>query len=238
MPWETWYSGRGGKPGTVSPFKWSHHFGFGVGKFNKTYVSQWRFVEINRKVGVLCSNDADGNAIRANLAPLLTREGFTIVDPGPYEDGTTDYAAQIAIFKSFSIPHDSAAFRRQAAQQGFARQVTICQAAKTGPFPDGVQALGRLGYSIASAAYWHHAVPYSFFLTGVTGAGLASGYEHQSGKQWTQQLGASISLLDAGITVLWASGSPASKDAVVQALGRLATTTMIGKVDFTSRPTP
>ena len=99
MPWEAWYFGRGAKPGAPSPFKWTYHFGFGVGEFNKTYVSQWKLIKTNRKVGVLYSNDADGNAIRAHLAPLLATEGFTLIDPGPYEDGTTDYAAQIATFK-------------------------------------------------------------------------------------------------------------------------------------------
>ena len=44
-------------------------------------------------------NDADGNAIRAALGPLLEKAGYTIVDPGAYEDGTTDYSAQIAKFK-------------------------------------------------------------------------------------------------------------------------------------------
>ena len=246
MPWEAWYFGRGAKPGAPSPFKWTYHFGFGVGEFNKTYVSQWKLLGTNRKVGVLYSNDADGNAIRAHLAPLLATEGFTIVDPGPYEDGTTDYAAQIATFKrekceifnSFPIPRDFAAFWRQAAQQGYARQVKICQVAKTGLFPDGIEALGRLGYNIASAAYWHRAFPYKSSLTGVDGAELADGYEAASGLQWTQQLGASMSLLDAGIAALVSSGAPSSKPAVAHALAHLNTTTMIGKVDFTSGPVP
>ncbi len=246
MPWEAWYFGRGGKPGAPSPFKWSYHFGFGVGEFNKTYVSQWGLLKTNRKVGVLYPNDADGNAIREHLAPLLTKEGFTVIDPGPYEDGTTDFAAQIATFKrekceifnSFPIPRDFAAFWRQAAQQGYARQVKICQVAKTGLFPDGMEALGRLGMNIASAAYWHKAFPYRSSLTGVTGTALADGYEAASGRQWTQQLGASMSLLDAGIAALQASANPNSKPAVANALAHLNTTTMIGRVDFTSGPVP
>jgi hypothetical protein len=75
MPWEAWYFVRGAKPGARSPFKWTYHFGFGVGEFYKTYVSLWNSsVQTNKKVGVLYPNDADGNAIRANLAPLLAKE--------------------------------------------------------------------------------------------------------------------------------------------------------------------
>lgn len=244
MPWQAWYFGRGAKPGQPSPFKWTFHFGFGVGEFHKTYVSQWGLMPTNRKVAVLYPNDADGNAIRANLSPLLLEDGFTIVDPGPYEDGTTDYSAQIAMFKrerceifnSFPIPPDFAAFWRQAAQQGYARTVKICQVAKTGLFPDGIQALGPIGFNIASAAYWHKTFPYTSSLTGDSGIALADGYEQASGKQWTQQLGASLSLLDAGFAALRASSDPHDRAAVAKALATLKTTTIGGGVDFTSGP--
>jgi branched-chain amino acid transport system substrate-binding protein len=247
MPWEAWYFGRGAKPGAPSPFKWTYHFGFGVGEFYKTYVSLWNSsVQTNKKVGVLYPNDADGNAIRANLAPLLAKEGFTIIDPGPYEDGTTDYSAQIAMFKkerceifnTFPIPPDFAAFWRQAAQQGYTRMVKICQVAKTGLFPSGIEALGDLGINLSSACYWHKTFPYKSSLSGVSGIELADGYEKSSGKQWTQQLGASMSLLDAGFEALKVSSDPADKAAVAKALSTLKTITMAGKVDFTSGPVP
>ncbi len=246
MPWQAWYFGRGAKPGQPSPFKWTYHFGFGVDEFFRTYVSQWRLVDTNKKVGVLFPNDADGNAVRASLAPLLAKEGYTIVDPGPYEDGTTDYSAQIALFKkerceifnSFPIPPDFAAFWRQAAQQGYTKQVKICQVAKTGLFPDGMVALGALGENISSAAYWHKTFPYKSSLTGVTGPQLADGYENASGKQWTQQLGASLAALDAGMEALKVSGNPTSKTAVAKALATLDTVTVAGRVDFSRGPVP
>ena len=246
MPWQAWYFGRGAKPGAPSPFKWTYHFGFGVGEFYQAYVSLWNTIPTNKKVGVLYPNDADGNAIRANLAPLLAKEGFTIIDPGPYEDGTTDYSAQIAMFKkekceifnTFPIPPDFAAFWRQAAQQGYSRMVKICQVAKTGLFPSGVEALGDLGYNLSSACYWHKTFPYKSTISGVSGVELADGYEKSSGKQWTQQLGASMALLDAGFEALKVSSDPTDKAAVAKALSTLKTTTMAGKVDFTSGPVP
>jgi branched-chain amino acid transport system substrate-binding protein len=244
MPWEAWYFGRGAKPGAPSPFKWTYHFGFGVGEFLKTYISQWNLIETNKKVGVMYPNDADGNAIRANLAPALAKAGFTIVDPGAYETGTTDFSSQIALFRqegveifnSFPIPPDFAAFWRQAAQQGLTQQIKICQVAKTGLFPSDIEALGDLGMNVSSAAYWHKAFPYKSSLTGVSGNELADGYEAASGKQWTQQLGASLSLLDAGFDVLKAASDVKSKAAVAKAMSTLKTTTIAGKVDFTSGP--
>jgi branched-chain amino acid transport system substrate-binding protein len=246
MPWEAWYFGRGAKPGQPSPFKWTFHFGFGVDEFYKTYVSQWSLIETNKKVGVMYPNDADGNAIRAALAPKLAAAGFTIIDPGPYEDGTTDYSSQIALFKkekveifnTFPIPPDFAAFWRQAAQQGLHKQIKIVQVAKTGLFPSDVEALGGLGNKIAGACYWHKAFPYKSPLTGLTGPQLADGYEAKSGKEWTQQLGATMSLFDAGFAALNKASDAKDKASVAKALAGLNTETMIGKVDFTSGPFP
>ncbi len=246
MPWEAWYFGRGAKPGEPSPFKWTYHFGFGVGEIAKTYISQWGLVETNKKVGVMYPNDADGNAVRAVLAPQLAAAGFTIVDPGAYETGTTDYSSQIALFKkegieifnTFPIPPDFAAFWRQAAQQGLHKQIKIVQTAKTGLFPSDIEALGSLGANISSAAYWHKAFPYKSSLTGQSGMELADGYEAESGKQWTQQLGATLSLLDAGTEALKASTDPKNKAEVAKAISTLKVTTIGGAVDFTAGPVP
>ena len=116
--------------------------------------------------------------------------------------------------------------------------VKIAQIAKACLFPDDVTALGNLGYNLASAAYWHKAFPYKSSLTGVSGDELADGYEKASGKMWTQQLGATLALFDAGFDALKTSSDPNSKPAVAKALATLNTITINGKVDFTSGPVP
>ena len=246
MPWEAWYFGRGGKPGAPSPFKWTYHFAFGVKEFIKPYADAFNSIQTNKKIGVLYPNDADGNAIRAHLIPDFVKAGFTVVDPGGYEDGTTDYSAQIAkfkaekceIFNTFPLPPDFATFWRQAAQQGYTKMVKVAQIAKTGLFPSGIESLGSLGDKLASSFYWHRDFPYKSSLTGVTARELADGYEKSTGKQWMQQLGASMSLFDAGFAALKASGAPKNKAALAKALSTLKTTTSVGKVDFTSGPVP
>lgn len=244
MPWEAWYFGRGAKPGQPSPFKWTYLFSFGVANFVKSYVSQWNAVPNNKKVAALLPNDADGNAIRAAMLPELTKAGFTVVDGGPYETGTTDFSAQIAKFKAekceilmtFPIPPDFATFWRQAAQQGLAKTMKVVQTAKTGLFAPTIEVLGPLGYNISVAAYWHKDFPYKSMATGVSGHQLADGFEKTSGKQWSQQLGATLSLLDAGIAALKASANPKDKAAVAKSLATLKTTTMMGQLDFTKGP--
>ena len=247
VPWESWYFGRGAKPGQPSPFHWTYHFCFGGHDFFVAYNSQWTgAVKTNKKVGILYPNDADGNAVREHLAPALAKAGFTIVDAGPYEDGTTDFSAQIAkfkaeqceIFNTFPIPPDFATFWRQAAQQGYTRMVKIAQIAKTGLFPSQVEALGSLGYNLATAAYWHPTFPYSSPLTGLTSRALADGYEKTTGRQWMQQVGASMALLDAGFETLKTSGNPKDKAAVAKAMSTLKTVTPLGPIDFTKGPVP
>jgi branched-chain amino acid transport system substrate-binding protein len=243
-PWEAWYFGRGAKPGEPSPFKWTYHFSFGVDTFKATYLSQWALVETNKKVAVMYPNDADGNAIRAGLAPLLQEGGYTIVDPGPYETGTSDYSTQIAMFKeagceifnTFPIPPDFAAFWQQAAQQGLHKQFKIVQVAKTGLFPGDIEALGSLGTNIASADYWHRDFPYPSSASGLSSVALADGYETATGMQWTQQLGATMALFDAGLEALKAASDPKDKAALAAAYAVLNVVTMVGKVDFTSGP--
>jgi branched-chain amino acid transport system substrate-binding protein len=246
MPWEAWYFGRGAKPGAPSPFKWTYHFSFGVKNFLDCYVSQWSALATNKRIGVLYPNDADGNAIREHLAPALEKAGFAIIDPGGYQDGTTDYSSQIAkykaekceIFNSFPIPPDFATFWRQAAQQGYNRTVKVVQVAKAGLFPSSIEALGSLGDKIASGCYWHRDFPYGSSLTGISSRALADGYEKAVGKQWNQQLGATMSLFDAGFAALKASGTPSDRAAVAKALSTLKTVTSVGLVDFTSGPFP
>ena len=243
VPWEAWYLGRGAKVGQPSPFKYTFHFCFGVGQFFSAYTHLWPQVTTNKKVGVMWPNDADGNAIRGALGPLLKQAGYTIVDPGVYEDGTNDYTAQIQkfinedcqIFNTFPIPPDFATFWRQAAQQGYTKHVKIGQIAKTGLFPSQVSSLGSIGNGLASGVYWAPTWPYTSSLTGISSKDLASGYESSSNKQWNQQLGASLALFDVAQAVLKASGNPKDKAKVADAMKTLAVDTPIGHLDW-SKP--
>jgi branched-chain amino acid transport system substrate-binding protein len=247
MPWEPWYFGRGAKPGEASPFHWTYHFGFGVPNFSKAYISQWNGpVQTNKRVAFLMPNDADGNALRTIFKPILEKAGFTVVDPGGYEDGTTDYSAQITKFKTENceifttgpIPPDFTVFWRQAAQQGYTKMVKIAQIAKTCLFPSQVEAMGSLGPKLATVAFWHPTFPYKSSLTGLTSQQLADKYEKDTGRQWNQMLGDNISLMDAAVAALKASDNPRNKQSLVKALSTLKVMTPVGQLDWTKGPVP
>lgn len=243
-PWEAWFFGRRGDP--KKGFKSTFHFSFGVQNFANAYISQWKKVSTNKKVGVMWPNDADGNAIRAALGPLLKKAGYTIVDPGAYEDGTTDYSAQISrfrsegvqIFNTFPIPPDFATFWRQAAQQGLTRQIKIAQIAKTGLFASQVEALGTIGHKLATADYWHPVFPYKWNLTGMTARQLANGYQAATGRQWNQNLGTSAALFDVAVAALKKSGNPKNREAVSAAMKTLNVATPLGQLNWAKGPVP
>ena len=115
---------------------------------------------------------------RRNVAELQ-KAGYTLIDGGAYETGTTSFSAQIAKFKAaqceilttFPIPPDYATFWRQAAQQGLHRSMKVVQVAKTGLFASDIEVLGPLGYGTSVSAYWHKDFPYKSTLTGMSGSG-------------------------------------------------------------------
>lgn len=245
-PWEAFYFGRGAKPGEPSPFKWTYHFSFGVGNFARLYTDQWSKVPTNKKVGMLLPADADGNAIRGLLIPALQKAGFTVIDAGPYQNGTADFSAQInllrkegvEIFNTFPFPPDFAVFWRQAAQRGLAQQIRICQMAKAGLFAPEMEALGTLGHGLQAGAYWHRAFPFKSAATGLSCAALAEGYEKARGKQWNQQVGATASLFDAALAAIAACPNPKDKATLAKALSTLKADTAVGRIDFTAGPVP
>lgn len=245
-PLESFFFGRGGKAGQPSPFKWTFDFSFGIHQFANAYVTSWPELNTNKKVAVLYPNDADGTAFRNGVAPYLTKHGFTVVDPGGYQDGTTDYSAQIGLFKrekceifnTVGIPDDVNTFWRQAAQLHLAQNIIIAEFAKDGQYVSQIAPLGVLANNIANAAFWTPVFPYKSPLTGMSSRQLADGYEKASGHQWTQQLGASMALLEIGVEVLKRATDPTDRAAIRDVIPKLDMVTTLGRVDFAGGPYP
>ena len=186
----------------------------------------WKLVSNNKKVGVMWPNDADGNAIRAALGPLLDKAGYTIVDPGAYEDGTTDYSSQIAkfkqenceIFNTFPIPPDFTTFWQQAAQQGYTQMSRSPRSPRPASSHRRSRRRARSATTSRAASTGTRRSRTRRWLAGMTSKQLAAAYTKTTKRQWNQQLGATMALLDAGVTALIRSGNPKSKPAVARAL--------------------
>jgi branched-chain amino acid transport system substrate-binding protein len=242
VPWQAYYFGRGAKPNEPSPFKWSFCFCFGAEGLAGAYLPSWPQLPNNKVVAVMWPNDADGDAFRTALGPALKEGGYTVVDPGAYENGTNDFSAQLTQFKKEGceiyngamIPSDFTTFWRQRAQQGF--KPKIAETARTCLFPSQVEAMGDLGYNLAGAAFWAPVFPYKSTLTGMTSQQIGDGYEAATGKQWHMAAGSSLALFDVATSAWAASGNPTDKAAVAKAMLTLEVETPVAKLAWGKGP--
>jgi branched-chain amino acid transport system substrate-binding protein len=239
-PWESFYFGRGAKPGGKNPFRYSFLFSFGTQQFADAYEHLWPQVKTNKHVGVMYPNDTDGNAFRSSLIPLLKKAGYKVFDPGGYQDGQTDYTSLISFYKKHNceifhcapIPPDFTTLWKQAAQQGYTKMCKIAQLAKTGLFPSQISASGNLGPYLASGAYWTPHFPYRSPATGLSSKQIGDNYTKKTGRQWNQQLGASMSLFDVAQAVLKKAGDPKDKSKVADAFTHLNVLTASGQLHW------
>jgi ABC-type branched-subunit amino acid transport system substrate-binding protein len=248
-PWQAVVFGGGFSPD--KPMEWSHHFFFGIEGFADVEPSAWDQIETNKKVGVLWPNDADGGAFRDPVngyTPFAEAAGYTIVDPGPYENGNQDFTSIIQTFKDndvqiitgVPIPPDFVTFWTQAAQQGFTPKVATIGKALF--FPATVPSIPNdLGQGLAFVTWWGPTYPYESSFDGTTPEEWISNFEASpegKGLSWNQATPANESLFEIASAALIASGDPRDKAAVNSAMDELKMMTLGGPVDFTTGPFP
>ncbi len=244
-PWQAVYFGLGKTPD--EPFEWTHHFFFGLEGFANVDPDAWDQIETNKKVGVLWPNDADGTAFRdptTGYTPIAESRGYTIVDPGAYENGTTDYTSIISTFKEQGVeivagvptPPDFVAFWTQAAQQGYTpKAVTVGKALF---FPATVPSIPNdLGQGLSFASWWGPTFPYESSLTGQTPEEWIAEFEASpegEGLTWNQATPLNYALFEVAIQALIDAGGPSDKAAVVEAVSNMQIDTLAGSLDWAS----
>jgi branched-chain amino acid transport system substrate-binding protein len=244
-PWQPYFIGRGGKPGSTS-FKWTYHFFWGLEDVEAVYLDMWDAVPTNKKTGAIWPNDSDGNAwgdAVNGFGPVVAKRGYSIIDPGHYPDGTQDFSAQIAKFKSgdaevllgVPIPPDFTTFWKQAVQQGF--KPKIATIGKALLFPSSIEALGDTGQNLGSEVWWSPSHPFTSSLTQQSAKDLAADYTTTTGKQWTQPIGFVHAMFEVAKAAVSKAGST-DKAAVAAALSTLKLSTVVGPLDWTSGPVP
>ncbi len=154
-PWQPWFIGQQGNPGdpgSWEPFNYAYHFFWGLEDVIAVFTNMWAQLDTNKSVGGLFPNDGDGNAWgdpNVGFPPVLAEQGYTLTDPGRYQNLTDDFSAQINAFKGANaeiitgvvIPPDFTTFWTQAKQQGFTPKAASI--GKAILFPQAVEALGE-----------------------------------------------------------------------------------------------
>ena len=249
-PWQPHYLGIGGELGPdIDPpvaSEWNYHFFWGLEDVIEVFTSMWNEVKAGAVVGGLWPDDPDGNAWsdpNVGFPPALEAAGFTVVDPGRFPLGGSDYSAQINAFKDGGVeivtgvlpPPDFGNFWAQAQQQGL--QPVAVTLGKALLFP-GAVASYQNPLGLSSEIWWSDKHPTTSSLTGQTSADLARAYEEAENKQWTQPIGYVHSLFEVLVDAIVRAGGVEDKQALLDAIGETTLPTIAGTVDFTKPVVP
>ena len=237
VPWQPWFFGRKGDP--AKGFNWTYHFFWGLEDVIANFLAGWRSVPTNKKVGGLFPNDGDGNAWgdkKLGFPKPLADAGFTLVDPGRFQNMNNDFSAQITAFKKEGveivtgvlIPPDARTFLTQAKQQGFNPKVVTLGKALL--FPAAIEALGRDGLS--SEVWWSPVHPFTSSLTKQSARELTVAYEATTKKQWTQCIGFSHALFEIAVDVCKRAKDLGSAAAIRDAIAATNLKTVVGDVKW------
>ncbi len=238
VPWQPWFFGRKGDP--AKGFAWTYHLFWGLEDVIANFTSGWKGVATNKKVGGLFPNDGDGNAWgdkELGFPKPLAAQGYTLTDPGRFQNGTQDFSAQIAAFRKDGveivtgvvIPPDAKTFLTQARQQGFKPKVITLGKALL--FPGAIEALGELGYGLSTEVWWSPSHPFSSSLTKQSAKALAEAYEASTKKQWTQPIGFAHALFEVAAHALSRAASLKAGD-VRDAVAATSMNTVVGAVKW------
>ena len=238
VPWQPWFFGRKGDP--AKGFEWTYHVFWGLEDVIANFTNGWKSVQTNKKVGGLFPNDGDGNAWgdkELGFPKPLAGMGFTLTDPGRFQNGTQDFSAQIAKFKADNIeivtgvviPPDAKTFLTQASQQGFKPKVITLGKALL--FPGAIEALGELGDGLTTEVWWSPSHPFTSSLTKQSAKALAAAYESGTQRQWTQPIGFAHALFEVAADTLKRAKSLKAAD-VRDAVAASNLATVVGPVKW------
>ncbi|MGZ9808890.1 ABC transporter substrate-binding protein [Pseudoroseicyclus sp. H15] len=249
-PWDAWYVGRQANPGdpsTWEQFEWTYHFFWGGADYYNVTLNMWSQLEHGNVVGALWPNDADGNAFadpNAGFPPVLEANGYELVDPGRFPNGTDSFASQISTFQDagidvvtgLMIPPDFTTYWTQSIQQGY--KPKICTMGRAILFPSAVEALGDTGHNLSCEVWWSTSHPFNSSITGQSASELAAAFEESTGRPWTQPIGYVHALFEVALDVISRAADPNDRDALVEAIAATNVETIIGPVAFNGTGVP
>ncbi|MEM9221161.1 MAG: ABC transporter substrate-binding protein [Pseudomonadota bacterium] len=244
-PWQPYFFGRNGDP--AIGFEYTYHFFWGLEDVVANFLALWEGSGVERKVGGLFPNDADGNAWghpELGFPKPLADAGFSLTDPGRYQPLTDDFSNYIGAFKEAGceivtgnmIPPDFATFWSQAAQQDFRPKVVTIGKALL--FPSVIDSLGNRGNGLSSEIWWTPSHPFSSSLTGESAQQLADGYIAASGRPWTQPIGFKHALFEVVRDVVSRSEDLEDPAAIVNAIRATNLATIVGQLNWSTGPVP
>ena len=190
------------------------------------------------KVGLLFANDADGTSWHDLFVRRLAEDGYTVVDPGQYPSGTTDFTnlantfkrEEIDVIAGTNIPPDFMNSYNAIISAGVeAGAVTM---GKCCLLESDVNALGDLADGIMTQVWWAPTNPFTSSLTGVSSSELDAAYAKDNGGRTMPQPAAyAYQALELAVQTFRTTMSMDKED-IRSAIAALDTDTIIGHVKY------
>jgi branched-chain amino acid transport system substrate-binding protein len=224
-------------------YKWCWHSSFVLRDLATNFVTAWDALTTNKVVAGVFPNDGDGTTFADALPMVIEVKDYTYVDPGRYEDGTTDFAGLIAQIRSegaeilvgVPVAGDYATFWQQAGRAGLRPKAATMARALL--LPSGIEALGDSGEGQTSECWFHPSFPYTGTVSGLSAKQVCDLWEQEKAAQWVQPL-AMFGQFETWTDVLTRCADPTDKDALVAAIKQTKLATVGGPVDWTVNPDP
>jgi len=228
--------------GAADKYEWTYHAFWTIEKVYEQYKALWTVAGYGpgsgAKIGIAFANDADGTAWYNIFTQKIVEDGYTLVDPGQYPSGTTDFTNIVNKFKSenidilagTNIPPDFANLFNQMIAAGV--EVGCVTMGKCCLLEGDVAALGDKAEGILTEVWWAPTNPYTSALTGVSCSELGEKYSKDNGgRAMPQPAGYGYAALELAVQAFINAGTT-DKEAVRDALSKMDTTTIVGPIKY------
>jgi branched-chain amino acid transport system substrate-binding protein len=243
-PWQPWFFRN--PEAAETGYMWTYHFFWGLEDIIAVFLELWESQETNKVVGGLWPNDGDGLAWsdpELGFPPALEAAGYTVIDPGRYENLKDDFTAEIQTFVDNNVqivtgvmlPPDLGTFLTQASQQGF--NPVMFTVGKAALFPSVIQSISNnLGENLTTEIWWTPSHPFTSSLSGETAQELADAFTTATESQWTQPIGFAHALFEVTVDVLHRTENLDDRSSIVAAIQQTELDTIVGHISWANGP--
>lgn len=223
-------------------FNWTYNAFYTLDDVYESQKALWTKAgcgpETGAKVGLLFANDADGTAWHDIFTKRLAEDDYTVVDPGQYPSGTTDFTniantfktEEIDVIAGTNIPPDFMNSYNAIISAGV--EVECITMGKCCLLESDVNALGDLADGIMTQVWWAPTNPYVSDLTGVSCEELDKQYaQDHEGRTMPQPAAYAYEALELAVHTFNSTKS-LDKEDIRDAIAGLEVNTITGPIKY------
>lgn len=222
------------------PYQNSWHTFFDNEREMLCFFDAWERIDSNRTIGLITANDSEGIEITTFITDFAVSKGYTIIDPGRYTIGQTDYSGIIQTFEAAGcdiilgvmITSDFSVFWNACRAQDYFPK--MCTVAKACLFPADVEAMGTAANGLITEVWWTEDFPYHSSINGWSSAELAADYRKHHGVE-SSLIPPTVGYKHANVEILYdilARAGSMDLGAINAAAAQTALDTVVGHVAF------